>query len=293
MSKSVFISHSSKDKAVADEICERLERVGIGCWIAPRDVPAGHPYGEAILNGIEACAVFLLIWSENSNNSLPVANEIERAYSYQKLIVPLRIREVFASKRIEFFIANAQWVDAYSSPIEDRIEYLASVVRAAESNTPPPPGPGRFQPTQKGLVERLFASFRGHRFLAALGIVGLALALAVPSIAPHVAGEKPQKAIESQEITAPHPSPPPPLESQSASQKPSPVGGKEATVREPRTPTLARKEPSEPMKKANSVEDGRQQYDRCYAAAQRDRIPQSQTQDYIEACLKGLPYELH
>jgi TIR domain-containing protein len=35
MLSSIFISHSSKDKATADAICQRLEADGIKCWIAP------------------------------------------------------------------------------------------------------------------------------------------------------------------------------------------------------------------------------------------------------------------
>jgi hypothetical protein len=34
----VFISYASTDKAAADSICDTLERGGITCWIAPRDV---------------------------------------------------------------------------------------------------------------------------------------------------------------------------------------------------------------------------------------------------------------
>jgi len=39
--KSVFISHSSKDKAIADVIVYSLEQEGISVWIAPRDIPDG------------------------------------------------------------------------------------------------------------------------------------------------------------------------------------------------------------------------------------------------------------
>ena len=207
MTKTVFISHSSKDKAIADQICERLEKTGIGCWIAPRDVPAGHSYGEAIVHGIESCAVFLLIWSEHSNNSQPVANEIERASNYQKLIVPLRIREVSASKRIEFFVANTQWIDAFSSPIEDRIEYLASIVRAVETNSPPPPGPSNPKPIQRGFFASLNEGIRKHRIGAALGVVGLSLALA--SYVHFFNEDQSKKAVESHQTIIEPPSPSP------------------------------------------------------------------------------------
>lgn len=294
MSKSVFISHSSKDKIIADDICERLEKIGITCWIAPRDVPAGHPYGEAILNGIEACSVFLLIWSEHSNTSPPVASEIERAYSYQKLIVPLRIREVFASKRIELFVATAQWVDAYSSPVADRIEYLASVVRAAEANSPPPPIPVNIPVPPKGLLSRLRDGISSHPVGAALGAVCFFLLLVVvaPSIRSHFADEPKGSAVEAQDVVAAPRVQPPPAATQNAPKSHAPAAS-EPTGRPAPSPTLAQKTPVVAAKKTSRPDEAPSQYDRCQIAVQRDRIPQSQTQDYIDACLKGLPYELH
>ena len=47
MKADVFISHSSKDKHVADAICAVLERRGLRCWIAPRDVTPGASWGAA------------------------------------------------------------------------------------------------------------------------------------------------------------------------------------------------------------------------------------------------------
>ncbi|MBV8722991.1 MAG: toll/interleukin-1 receptor domain-containing protein, partial [Candidatus Eremiobacteraeota bacterium] len=38
MAVKVFISHSSKDREIADAICRHLEAMGVSCWIAPRDI---------------------------------------------------------------------------------------------------------------------------------------------------------------------------------------------------------------------------------------------------------------
>src|ERR1700738_1390409 len=42
MAHDVFISHSTRDKTVADSVCSTLESVGIHCWMAPRDVRPGR-----------------------------------------------------------------------------------------------------------------------------------------------------------------------------------------------------------------------------------------------------------
>jgi len=43
-----FISYASQDATVAAALVEALERHGVGCWIAPRDVKAGALYADAI-----------------------------------------------------------------------------------------------------------------------------------------------------------------------------------------------------------------------------------------------------
>ena len=44
----VFISHSADHLAVASEVCAAIEKRGIACWIAPRDIRAGDDFLESI-----------------------------------------------------------------------------------------------------------------------------------------------------------------------------------------------------------------------------------------------------
>ena len=69
MKHTAFISHSAKDEAIADKVCDFLEAGGISCWIAPRDVIPGKNYGLAIVDAIDECAVFVLILTRESNKS--------------------------------------------------------------------------------------------------------------------------------------------------------------------------------------------------------------------------------
>jgi TIR domain-containing protein len=41
MAHDVFVSHSEKDKAVADAVVARLEAESVTCWTAPRDIVPG------------------------------------------------------------------------------------------------------------------------------------------------------------------------------------------------------------------------------------------------------------
>lgn len=120
----VFVSHSSKDKIIADAIVAAMEARKIRCWVAPRDVPAGAKWGEAIVEGIENSRVMVMIYSENSNVSDHVLREIERAASKQIVILPYRLDATPMSKSLEFFLSACHWLDAMTPPLESHIQEL-------------------------------------------------------------------------------------------------------------------------------------------------------------------------
>ncbi len=150
MAKTAFISYASEDESVAGTISEYLERTGVSCWIAPRDVRLGADYGSEIIEGIESSSVLVLVLSEHANSSEFVKREVERAVTKGKPIFPVRVREVVPSKSLELFISSAEWVDAWQPPIEQYLGRLADSIRSAstfyaarEAGQPPeaPPAP--------------------------------------------------------------------------------------------------------------------------------------------------------
>jgi len=136
--REVFVSHSSEDAAVAQRICGLLEKGSIPCWIAPRDVRPGTGYGESIISAIQDASVFLLVMTKRANASRAVANEVERAFSNKKVIIPFRMENVPPSPALEFFIASSQWIEAWDGPLEKKVEQLADAVRASAGRTPAP-----------------------------------------------------------------------------------------------------------------------------------------------------------
>src|SRR5262247_1823569 len=79
MAHDVFISYSHVDKATADAACATLERAGIRCWVAPRDITPGDEWGAAIIKAIDQCRAIVLIFSSSANNSRQIRREVERA----------------------------------------------------------------------------------------------------------------------------------------------------------------------------------------------------------------------
>jgi TIR domain len=130
MALDTFISYSSKDKTAADAACAVLERAGIRCWIAPRDIRPGQEYGQSIIEAIDQCRVMVLIFSANANDSRQTHREIERAVSKGVPIIPLRIEEVVPTKSMEYFLGAIHWLDALTPPLEKHLQQLAEAVKA-------------------------------------------------------------------------------------------------------------------------------------------------------------------
>lgn len=126
----IFLSHSSTDAAIAEEICEQLEKNGIKCFIAPRDIRPGKEYAEEIINGIDQSAAMVLLMSQSANSSPHVLREVEHAVSSNTPILVYKLEEVALSRSMEYFLMTHQWVSAKSR--EDYADILAFAQDLAE-----------------------------------------------------------------------------------------------------------------------------------------------------------------
>ncbi|MBV9554763.1 MAG: toll/interleukin-1 receptor domain-containing protein, partial [Alphaproteobacteria bacterium] len=89
----LFVSHVSEDRGAAMDIVAELERRGVKCWIAPRDVHPGGHFDDEIVDAIEASRAVLLVFSDRCNESEYIRREITVAGESHKLIIPFRIEE--------------------------------------------------------------------------------------------------------------------------------------------------------------------------------------------------------
>jgi hypothetical protein len=125
MTHDVFISYSSKDKTTADAVCALLEEKKIRCWIAPRDIPAGQNFAKSIINALDSCKVFILIWSHHTNLSEHILNEINQAFDQGVTIIPFRIEDVQPTAEMRYYFGRRHWLDALTPPLEKHIVKLA------------------------------------------------------------------------------------------------------------------------------------------------------------------------
>ena len=143
---------------MADSVVTALERRGVSCWMAPRDVSPGGSYAESILTAIETASCFVLIYSEHSNVSSHVLREVERALTFGVNIVPVRFDDSTPSKSLDYLLATVHWL---AIPAESRERSIAKATEQIAEwltnflNNPAAPLPVRPKPFQMPLVTPL------------------------------------------------------------------------------------------------------------------------------------------
>ena len=141
MAHDVFISHSTRDKPVADAVCAALENAGIRCWVAPRDVQPGRSFAGEITRAIQQSRAMVLIFSAHSNKSSQVLREVQLAVDAQLHILQFRIEEVLLNDDLKYYLSTPHWLDAMTPPLENHLQRLASSITVLLGKSPPTPVP--------------------------------------------------------------------------------------------------------------------------------------------------------
>lgn len=128
-SSDVFVSYASQDAAIADAVVAALERNGVACWIAPRDVTPGEFYADAIVRALNEARILVLVLTENSVTSPHVLREVERTSSKRHAIVTLRFTNSSLPPALEYFLSASHWLDATASGVDGAMPKLVAAVK--------------------------------------------------------------------------------------------------------------------------------------------------------------------
>jgi len=126
----VFVSHSSDNRELAQELAAFIEARGVKVWIAPRDVRPGTDYSEQLQLAIETCLAFVVLVTDMANKSPYVRAETEMAFSSHKPIFPVRISDIQPAAGLAFFLKIRHWTDAFGT---GRSESLARLARELQT----------------------------------------------------------------------------------------------------------------------------------------------------------------
>lgn len=124
----IFISYSSKDSADAERICSEIEKNGLTCWIAPRNIVPGSEWAAEIIKAISDARALLLIYSENSARSTQVPRELSIAENKGTFIIPYKIDNAELIGTFEYYLTSAHWITAEPEKNEYRINEICSIV---------------------------------------------------------------------------------------------------------------------------------------------------------------------
>jgi hypothetical protein len=202
MAHDIFVSHSSKDKVAADAAVAHLERAGLRCWCAPRDILPGASWPTSISQAINTCRAMVIIFSTNANESDHIRREVARAVDREVPIVPVRIENVLPEGDLEYFLANSHWMDAITTPVERHFDELARQLQALLQIEPSKKKSGQNQ------ISRSAWLFPQRVVVGAVVLLGLAGAAAFllrshSETRPAVATNAPTATAQPQSTAAP------------------------------------------------------------------------------------------
>src|SRR4030095_5483680 len=85
----VFISHSSADIWIAEQIAKQIKELGAEIWLDKKDLRGGDVLVDEIIRGIDSCDEALVIVSPASAKSQWVIYEIGVVSGQHKRVTPI------------------------------------------------------------------------------------------------------------------------------------------------------------------------------------------------------------
>ena len=128
MSKDIFVSYTTPDRRIADDVVSFFETQGIDCFIAPRDVDPGLAYAANLMRAIDNARAIILIASGAINDSAHVLNEIEAIINKKKPLIPFFIEDFAMSDEFCYYLSRTQRIVAYPDPIPSYYGKLLTAV---------------------------------------------------------------------------------------------------------------------------------------------------------------------
>ncbi|QGM45758.1 toll/interleukin-1 receptor domain-containing protein [Methylocystis heyeri] len=131
MSHTVFLRYYSSDKAVAEILCDHLEKGGLPVWMAPRDISPSMGWNEQILSAVDAADVALLLYSSKMAAISQIERELSRAVANGGVVVVASLDETSPTAELSPLVSEENWLPVWKPPFESHLDEIARVVVAA------------------------------------------------------------------------------------------------------------------------------------------------------------------
>lgn len=116
----IFISYSRKDTAIADKICDVLDKYGITYFIDRQGIAGGMEFPMVLADAIVDCQLFLFLASNNSYASKFTNSEITFAFNEKsrQSILPYIIDGSELPRHFRFIFSGINWRNISQHPID-------------------------------------------------------------------------------------------------------------------------------------------------------------------------------
>lgn len=109
----VFVSYSTHDLQNVEQLQQSLAGSGVEVFVAEHSISASQSLAETISGAIANCDIFVLLWSANAKASEWVSQEIGKAHSLGKPILPLVLDE---GLNLPAFISDLKYLPVFKNP---------------------------------------------------------------------------------------------------------------------------------------------------------------------------------
>ena len=130
----VFVSHSSRDKAVAARLFAAFRNHGLTVWNDDNAIAPGENWISRISQAAQTASNFVILISKSSSNSVYVNSELAAAISAKESDNRKRIFPVIIEKDVDIpsFISQYQYIDiSDQSSLENNVSRLISAIEAS------------------------------------------------------------------------------------------------------------------------------------------------------------------
>jgi hypothetical protein len=152
MSHQVFLRYYSSDKAVAEKLCEHLEKCGIPVWMAPRNISSSMGWNEQIINAVDAAKVVILIYSGQKAIPPQIERELSLAQKNGAAIFVVSLADVAPTAELQPFVKDANWLSAWNPPFASNLNNIARAIKSTlktGSEQSPPTLDSQARPTSR------------------------------------------------------------------------------------------------------------------------------------------------
>jgi hypothetical protein len=187
MSADVFISYTSRDRAVALAINDRLRRAGVSVWIDRTGIEGAQQWSQAIVEAADEARVLLLLLSRAAIASPNVMKEVSLFAEKRKEILPVFLEAAELSSGLRYHLSGVQHLEWGPQEPEASYQRIFSALRRlgisvpeeavlAAGALPATPG-GHYLPDSRHRKSRgaLWAVVLACVGFLLLGVLGIAL----------------------------------------------------------------------------------------------------------------------